>query len=236
MKKKELIAMIAQLIQAGAALIIENRQISEALGKTTIALANRDAIIEKLRQDKRAKEAAEHAGDSLRYFMGLDLAGPVHLTGPFGFRASSPSKLLDLQEMFHKHQADRKTKDVSKAAAMEYEKDRHKRLAAKCPHHPDGYPSLELWVKPDGHLGIRCHAGCSRQQVLESFLGIETTESPEAIEESEIKQSRNPVATVPPIDERSYQEMKAAEAVSQAELEHQVPAAANYERDKERGA
>lgn len=41
-----------------------------------------------------------------------------------------------------------------------------------CPAHDDKSPSLGVWLKADGNVGIKCHAGCQRKQVLNA-MGLE---------------------------------------------------------------
>lgn len=42
---------------------------------------------------------------------------------------------------------------------------------ARCPAHDDGKPSLGVWKRPDGNAGVKCHAGCSEDQVW-AALGV----------------------------------------------------------------
>jgi hypothetical protein len=43
---------------------------------------------------------------------------------------------------------------------------------ARCPTHEDRHPSLSLWNRPDGQLGLCCHAGCDSMAVLNALRGL----------------------------------------------------------------
>src|SRR5947208_535410 len=38
-----------------------------------------------------------------------------------------------------------------------------------CPAHDDHNPSLSIWLKTDGRVGIKCHAGCNKTEVLKKL-------------------------------------------------------------------
>lgn len=46
-----------------------------------------------------------------------------------------------------------------------------RRHRSRCPAHEDRNPSLGFGVKPDGWVWVKCHAGCSRAEILEA-LGL----------------------------------------------------------------
>ncbi len=52
---------------------------------------------------------------------------------------------------------------------------RDDRVDAHCPAHDDREPSLSAWLAPDGWARIRCHAGCSREAVLDA-LGLKVSD------------------------------------------------------------
>ena len=44
-----------------------------------------------------------------------------------------------------------------------------RRFRAKCPSHEDRNPSVGYGVKDDGWVWVKCHAGCSREQILDAL-------------------------------------------------------------------
>lgn len=66
---------------------------------------------------------------------------------------------------------------------------------ARCPAHHDKSPSLMIWEdETDGHIGIKCHSGCSRKAICEA-LGI-TESSLYADDGQKVRGPSHPVITV----------------------------------------
>ena len=40
---------------------------------------------------------------------------------------------------------------------------------ARCPAHPDKTPSLSISIGRDGRTLVRCHTGCSQEQVIDEL-------------------------------------------------------------------